>query len=242
MASSYSYIAGVRRQSTPSDLLKSYTPFIRLSLLSLVLISFILINLRQNTSPWLSQTFPLFSSSSSPNSIVTTKTSSSRIKIGTTPPIKGCQDLSKTSLEPRENAAIVLLVREEDLSNLIPTLINFEDRFNKNFRYPYVFISSPDNPPFSLPFIETITTTLPSKAIIEWSTVPEEEWSIPEWLNTDEIQSGFVRQEEEGVQYAGREAYHHMCRFYSGFWARMEVLSKYDWYWRLEPGGKSFFP
>lgn len=28
----------------------------------------------------------------------------------------------------------------------------------------------------------------------------------------------------------------HMCRFNSGFIHNQEVMRKYDWYWRVEPG------
>jgi mannosyltransferase len=36
------------------------------------------------------------------------------------------------------------------------------------------------------------------------------------------------------------ESYHHMCRFYSGFFYKHELLQKYDWYWRVEPDIKYF--
>ena len=40
--------------------------------------------------------------------------------------------------------------------------------------------------------------------------------------------------------YGGMESYHHMCRFYSGFFYKHELLQKYDWYWRVEPEIKYF--
>lgn len=152
--------------------------------------------------------------------------------------MRGCQDTSLTRLEAREKAAIVLLLREQDLDDLLPTLTNFEQRFNKNFRYPYVFLSSPDHPPFSAQFREAVRRRLPDGAVTEWAEVDEEHWRIPEWLDENKVEKGFAEQEAAGVQYAGRAGYHHMCRFYSGLWARHPMLAKYDWYWRLEPGGE----
>ncbi|KPI38482.1 O-glycoside alpha-1,2-mannosyltransferase-like protein [Cyphellophora attinorum] len=35
--------------------------------------------------------------------------------------------------------------------------------------------------------------------------------------------------------YGGMESYHHMCRFYSGFFYKHPLLDKYKWYWRVEP-------
>jgi mannosyltransferase/alpha 1,2-mannosyltransferase len=43
---------------------------------------------------------------------------------------------------------------------------------------------------------------------------------------------------EDGIQYADRESYHHMCRYYSGLFALHPLLEKYNFYWRLEPGGE----
>ncbi|KZP01848.1 glycosyltransferase family 15 protein [Calocera viscosa TUFC12733] len=133
-------------------------------------------------------------------------------------------------------AAILLLLREADLPDLLPTLHNFEDKFNRAFRYPYVMLSTPDDPPLSAEFRAEVGWMLPAGATVEYEQVEEEHWRIPDWLNATTVREGFVRQEGEGVQYGGREGYHHMCRFYSGLFARQQVLQKYDWYWRLEPG------
>ena len=38
-----------------------------------------------------------------------------------------------------------------------------------------------------------------------------------------------------GVLYGGRESYHHMCRYFSGFFFRHPVLAEFDYYWRMEP-------
>lgn len=154
-------------------------------------------------------------------------------------PVSSCRDTRLTALEGRENAAIVLLVREADLPALLPTLRNFEERFNARFRYPYVFISSPDEGDLSRDFRTEVAKVLPAGAETEWGVVPEQHWEIPTWLDKDNVRQGFVEQEKAGVQYAGREGYHHMCRWYSGLFARHPLLAKYDWFWRLEPGGVS---
>ena len=38
-----------------------------------------------------------------------------------------------------------------------------------------------------------------------------------------------------GVLYGGRESYHHMCRYFSGFFFRHPILAEFDYYWRMEP-------
>lgn len=83
--------------------------------------------------------------------------------------------------------------------------------------------------------------TFPIGAEVEWSVIPQKEWEIPKWMDEGFVREGFEWMGKQGVQHAEREGYHHMCRWYSGPFARMEVLEKYDWYWRLEPGGESSF-
>lgn len=40
---------------------------------------------------------------------------------------------------------------------------------------------------------------------------------------------------QSGVLYGGRESYHHMCRYFSGFFHRHPLLKEFDYYWRVEP-------
>lgn len=35
--------------------------------------------------------------------------------------------------------------------------------------------------------------------------------------------------------YGGRESYHHMCRYFSGFFYKHPLLKEFDYYWRMEP-------
>jgi alpha 1,2-mannosyltransferase len=41
----------------------------------------------------------------------------------------------------RANATIVMLARNGDLPGVVKSLKQMEDRFNKRFRYPYVFLN-----------------------------------------------------------------------------------------------------
>lgn len=211
-----------RRTTTPIPLL------VRVAFAALALLGAVALIEYLNPSPWLSHHPALFLRPPPPIQI------SSKL----VPPVKGCQDVERNALEKREKAAIVLLLREQDLDELLPTLSNFEQRFNANFRYPYVLFASPDEGPFSADFRRAVLKVLPLGATVEWAVVEDQHWRIPDWLDAQEVRAGFKKQEEEGVQYAGREGYHHMIRWYSGLFAREKVLKKYDWYLRLEPGGE----
>jgi alpha 1,2-mannosyltransferase len=54
----------------------------------------------------------------------------------------------------RANATIVMLARNNDLSGVVKSLKQMEDRFNKRFRYPYVFLNEE---PFTDVFKECVT-------------------------------------------------------------------------------------
>ena len=202
--------------------------FLQLSLIPILLLLAVLLTSSLHPSPWLTE------SSLSLFLRLPPRLDSTH---GVIPPVQGCQNLALTTLEQRENAAIVVLLREEDLEEMLATLVNFEERFNRNFRYPYVFINSPDVPDFTSTFRDAITNILPTGAELEWSVIPTNEWEIPRWMDEATVREGFEWMKKEGVQHAEREGYHHMCRWYSGPFARMEILEKYAWYWRLEPGG-----
>ncbi|GAA5879552.1 hypothetical protein JCM3774_000284 [Rhodotorula dairenensis] len=148
----------------------------------------------------------------------------------------GCYDTALTTLESHEKGAILVLVRARDLAELVPTLVNYEQRFNARFRYPYVFLADPAEGALPDWFRRAVVDVLPADAVTEWGVVPDEHWAIPDWLDPEATRRGFKEQEQSAVLYAGREGYHHMCRWYSGLWARHPLLAKYEWYWRLEPG------
>lgn len=54
----------------------------------------------------------------------------------------------------RANATIVMLARNGDLPGVVKSLKQLEDRFNKRFRYPYVFLNEEE---FSGQFKECVT-------------------------------------------------------------------------------------
>ena len=42
---------------------------------------------------------------------------------------------------PRANATFIILARNSELESAITTIRSIEDRFNRNYRYPYVFLN-----------------------------------------------------------------------------------------------------
>ncbi|CCF59096.1 hypothetical protein KAFR_0G00630 [Kazachstania africana CBS 2517] len=135
----------------------------------------------------------------------------------------------------RENATLLMLVRNEELAGALRAMRSLEDRFNKNYHYDWIFLN---DVPFEDIFIET--TSAMASGITKYAVVPSSDWSTPNWIDQDL----YARQREYmtkiKVLHGESESYRNMCRFYSGFFFRQEVLDNYDYYFRVEPDVEYF--
>ncbi|KAI1171906.1 glycolipid 2-alpha-mannosyltransferase [Nemania sp. FL0916] len=145
-----------------------------------------------------------------------------------TPFYSTCQEPDVAA--PRENAAIVMLARNSEVAEARRSVESLEKHFNQWFKYPIVFLN---DEPWSDHFIHTLNASTSAETIFEY--VPKQEWLFPEFINEDDARASMKSQGEQGILYAGKETYHHMCRFFSGYFYQVEALKKYKWYWRLEP-------
>ncbi|CDS04523.1 hypothetical protein LRAMOSA07187 [Lichtheimia ramosa] len=136
----------------------------------------------------------------------------------------------------KANAAFVILVRNREQQDIAETIMNLEDKFNKNFHYPYVFLN---DEPFTEEFKAAMRTASPY-ADMQFGLVPVEHWSYPAHVNQTYAAECRERMDRENVFYGGMESYHHMCRYQSGFFFKHPLLDSYDWYWRVEPGVRFF--
>ncbi|KAJ1662153.1 hypothetical protein IW140_003442 [Coemansia sp. RSA 1813] len=133
----------------------------------------------------------------------------------------------------RASAAFVILTRNKDLKGLRETLAQLEDRFNRRYNYPYVFLN---NEPFSDDFKERIKSVVSGEC--HFGVIPTEHWSYPDYINQTRAAEARKDMNERKVIYGGRESYHHMCRYESGFFYRHPLMDQFKWYWRVEPDVK----
>ncbi|KAG2002385.1 alpha-1,2 mannosyltransferase KTR1 [Coprinopsis cinerea AmutBmut pab1-1] len=110
----------------------------------------------------------------------------------------------------RANATFVILARNSDLAGTVNSIKEIEDRFNRRYQYPYVFLNDE-------PFDEKFKSFLP----------------VPEWIDEGVAKSWREWMVAGDIIYGG--AYRNMCRFNSGFFFRHPLMEKYRWYWRIEP-------
>lgn len=166
----------------------------------------------------------------------------------------GCRDPDVDAA--RENAVLVMLARNSEVEQANHTVASLERHFNRWFHYPIVFLN---DEPWSNEFVEVLSATASGEAKFE--VIPQAQWTFPSWMDADAARQSMREQSARGVRYGGREGYHHMCRFYSGYvtlvspcpdvcvlacntpanssacshFYDLEVLKSYKWYWRLEP-------
>lgn len=129
-----------------------------------------------------------------------------------------------------ENATIMTLCREEDLGDILGTIRNLEDRFNKDYHYDWVFLN---NEEFSAEFKEQVTRFTSGRT--RFGVIPKEHWSYPSFIDQEKAKEERQKMEDDGVIYAGSESYRHMCRFNSGFFYKHPIMMEYKYYWRVEP-------
>lgn len=133
----------------------------------------------------------------------------------------------------RANATFVSLARNEDLWELVGSIRQVEDRFNRKFHYDWVFLN---DKPFDDNF-KSVTTSLVSGQT-RYGLIPKDHWSYPSWIDQDKARESRKNMQEKKIIYGGSESYRHMCRFESGFFWRDPALDDYKYYWRVEPSIK----
>lgn len=154
-------------------------------------------------------------------------------KVGTTVP--GTTPNTANSLSPpapgeRVNATFVTLARNADIWEIARSIRQVEDRFNRNYNYPWVFLN---DQPFDETFKKVTTSLCSGKT--HYAQIPEENWSFPSWI--DQEKAAAVREDmaQRKIIYGDSVSYRHMCRFESGFFFRQPIMNQFKYYWRVEP-------
>ena len=115
--------------------------------------------------------------------------------------------------------------RNSELIDALKSMKQIEDRFNRNFHYPWTFLN---DVPFTEEFINA--TTHMASGPTEYGVIPVEHWSIPEAIDQEKMKANMEQYHKDQVIYGDSTSYRHMCRFNSGFFFRQNILAKYDWY------------
>ncbi|RMJ21912.1 hypothetical protein PHISP_07223 [Aspergillus sp. HF37] len=130
----------------------------------------------------------------------------------------------------RVNATFVSLSRNSDVWEIVKSIRQVEDRFNRNYHYDWVFLN---DKPFDSTF-KKVTTALVS-GTTHYGIIPREHWSYPDWIDQEKASKTREDMAQRKIIYGDSESYRHMCRFESGFFFRHPLMMNYEFYWRVEP-------
>lgn len=144
------------------------------------------------------------------------------------------QSQSNTILQ-RENATLLMLVRNWELPEALKSMRSLEDRFNRKYHYDWVFMN---DVPFTEQFIEATTAMASGNAY--HVLIPSEDWDCPNHINHDLFEKRIDIMSSSGILYGQSKSYRNMCRFNSGYFFRQEILLNYDYYFRVEPNVEYF--
>ncbi|CAI4396113.1 AQG_2a_G0026830.mRNA.1.CDS.1 [Saccharomyces cerevisiae] len=140
------------------------------------------------------------------------------------PFFRGCTDTRLYLQNPaysKMNASFVMLTRNEEIEDVLKTMRSIEGRFNKWFKYPYVFLN---DDPFTDHFKDQIQAA--TNASVEFGTVDEIMWEFPAKVrNSLQFKASLEDQNDRGIMYGNMESYHKMCRFYSGIFYKHPLVS-----------------
>ncbi|KAF8628350.1 hypothetical protein AX15_003889 [Amanita polypyramis BW_CC] len=139
------------------------------------------------------------------------------------------------SYQRRANATFVFLCRNNDVNEVVSSMQQMEDRFNRRYNYPWVFLNEE---PFTDEFKRRVSML--TDAPVSFGLIPQEHWYQPDWIDEDRARRGRLQLMAQGIIYGGSVPYRNMCRFNSGFFFKHELLQQYRYYWRVEPGVQFF--
>ncbi|CUS24039.1 LAQU0S13e01904g1_1 [Lachancea quebecensis] len=151
----------------------------------------------------------------------------------------GCLDPYTYQEQPgyqKQNATFVMLTRNQELSGVLSSMYSVERHFNQWFQYPYVFLNDQE---FSEEFIAQVKAA--THAEVKFGVLSALEWEFP--ANVREqlaFKHSIEDQGDRGIMYGNMESYHKMCRFYSGAFYKHPLVSRHEWYWRIEPDVEFF--
>jgi alpha 1,2-mannosyltransferase len=168
----------------------------------------------------------------SSNTTVSNSTAVDSYRPAATQPFR---ETSHVSQGHRANATFVFLCRNSDIDGVVASIQSMEDRFNKKYNYPWVFLN---DEPFTEEFKHRVSVL--TDAPMSFGLIPTEHWVQPDWIDEDRASKGRLKMMSQRIIYGGSVPYRNMCRFNSGFFFKHELLQPYRYYWRVEPSVKFF--
>ncbi|KAI0919682.1 hypothetical protein AcV5_001678 [Taiwanofungus camphoratus] len=145
-------------------------------------------------------------------------------------PPERASNVTGTLITRKANATLLMLARNSDTDSAVRSVREVEDRFNRKFHYPWVFLNEVE---FSDDFKKRISNVV--SGLVSFGLIPHDHWYQPGWIDEEKATESRNKMVADNIIYGGSVSYRNMCRFNSGFFYRHDLLQQYKWYWRVEP-------
>jgi len=138
-----------------------------------------------------------------------------------------CGSILPSSTDEPLKAALVTLVHDDDISAILYSIQQIEDKFNNRHLYDWVFFSVQD-----LPNRFKELTSNATNATCFFEVIPEENWNMPDWTDHSQLSDS----NGNPKTFKPIADIRQMKRWSSAPFANEQRLSNYEWFWRVEPG------
>ncbi|THH15416.1 hypothetical protein EW146_g5055 [Bondarzewia mesenterica] len=119
----------------------------------------------------------------------------------------------------RANATLVMLARNSDIDGAVKSVREVEDKFNKKFGYPWVFLNEE---PFSNEFQRRVGNLVNSPT--HFAQIPKEHWFQPDWIDEKKASESREKMVQNNIIYGGSVPFSSATSFFNNI-AIIGVLS-----------------
>lgn len=133
------------------------------------------------------------------------------------------------SVYERENGVIVVFARNADLFKLIETIWSVEQRFNKDYNYPWLILSDSMH---TRNFKRTVLS-VSSRNVEFYNT---RKFNYPSSVDKAKVNSARRKFRQNSVSFRKTLRQRHQNRFWAKDAFSVEPMLKYDYYLRMDPG------
>lgn len=129
-------------------------------------------------------------------------------------------------------AALVALVKDNDINATLFSIKQFDDKFNKDYLHDWVFFSIQDLPEA---FKNSVSNATNATCIFE--VIPEENWNDPRWVDSfQHSMSQDASLDKSSATLKTIANIHQMNRWISAPFAKEQRLQDYEWFLKVDPG------
>ncbi|KAI8141346.1 glycosyl transferase [Fennellomyces sp. T-0311] len=126
--------------------------------------------------------------------------------------------------------AFYMLVRNENIQEARSAMRSVEDRFNHQYKYPWVLLNNQDFSPSFRKYITMLTD-----APIYFGKIDLNAWNYPSWIDVASAEQKMEIMHAMQVYKGASLSFRQMLRYQSGLFVHHPLLRDVDYIWRVEP-------